>query len=135
VVLDLPLESIHKQAFKAAEAVNCAGDQGKYWEMHDRLFQNQKDLQAWSGHAQAVGIDTTAFDACMSAAKYAAEIRRDMEEARKAGVTATPGFLLARREGTAGNRVRTVASLRGAQPFEAFKAEIDKLLAAAAPVK
>ena len=55
--LDLPLESIHKQAFKAAEAANCAGDQAKYWEMHDRLFENQKALEPWNTHAEAVGLD------------------------------------------------------------------------------
>lgn len=130
VMLDLPLESIHKLAFKAAEAANCANEQGKYWEMHDRLFQNQRALEPWSGHAQALGLDVAAFDACVASGKYAAEVRRDMEEARKLGITGTPGFVLARREAGPGNRVRTVAQLKGAQPFEAFKAEIDKHLAA-----
>ena len=53
----MPLESIHKLAFKAAQAAHCAGEQGKYWEMHDRLFENQKALEPWAPHAEAVGLD------------------------------------------------------------------------------
>src|SRR6184192_3148593 len=53
----MPLESIHNLAFKAAEAARCAGEQGKYWEMHDRLFENQKTLEPWATHAQAIGRD------------------------------------------------------------------------------
>ena len=44
----MPLESIHKNAFKAAQAAGCAGEQGKFWEMHDRLFENQKALEPWT---------------------------------------------------------------------------------------
>jgi len=128
-VLDLPLESLHKQAFKAAEAGDCAGEQGKFLEMHDRLFQHQRDLEPWSGHAQALGLDVAAFDACIQSDKYAADIRRDMDEARKLGITGTPGFVLARPEGGSVNRVRTVAQIKGAQPFDTFKTEIDKQLA------
>lgn len=128
VFLDLPLESIHKLAFKAAEAANCAGEQGKYWEMHDRLFENQQALEPWTAHAEAVGLDVAAFEACLASGKQAEEIRRDMAEARKAGITGTPGFFLAYTDPKTAT-VRTVASLKGAQPFAAFKAEIDRLLA------
>jgi protein-disulfide isomerase len=133
VFLDLPLESIHKLAFKAAEAANCAGAQGKYWEMHDRLFENQKTLEPWTAHAEAVGLDVAAFEACLVAGGQAEEIRRDMAEARKAGITGTPGFFLAYTDAKT-STVRTVASLKGAQPFAAFKAEIDRLLAEPAKV-
>ena len=54
-MLDLPLERIHSNAFRAAQAAHCAGDQGRYWEMHDRLFENYKALEPLSGHAEAVG--------------------------------------------------------------------------------
>jgi protein-disulfide isomerase len=128
VFLDLPLESIHKLAFKAAEAANCAGEQGKYWEMHDRLFENQKALEPWTAHAEAVGLDVAAFETCLASGRQADEIRRDMAEARKAGITGTPGFFLAYTDPKS-SAVRTVASLKGAQPFAAFKAEIDRLLA------
>jgi len=133
VFLDLPLESIHKLAFKAAEAANCAGEQGKYWEMHDRLFENQKALEPWTTHAEAVGLNVAEFETCLASGRQADEIRRDMAEARKAGITGTPGFFLAYTDPKT-STVRTVASLKGAQPFAAFKAEIDRLLAEPAKV-
>lgn len=127
VFLDLPLEAIHKFAFKAAEAASCAGDQGKYWEMHDRLFENQKALEPWNPHAEAVGLDVAVFEQCMTSEKHAAEIRRDMAEANRLGVGGTPGFLLGRTDPKS-SKVRILAFLSGARPFAAFKTEIDKLL-------
>lgn len=126
--MDLPLESIHKLAFKAAEAANCAGEQGKYWEMHDRLFANQKTLEPWKAHAEAVGLDVPKFEGCLTAGKQAEEIRKDMAEVQKAGVTGTPLFFLAYTD-PASSKVKTLVRLSGAQPFSAFKAQIDKLLA------
>ena len=127
VFLDLPLESIHKSAFKAAEAAGCAGDQGKYWEMHDRLFENQKTLEPWNPHAVALGLDVAAFEQCMTSGKHAAEIRRDIAEANRLGISGTPGFLLGRTDPKS-SKVRILAVLSGAKPFAAFKTEIDKLL-------
>jgi protein-disulfide isomerase len=129
VLLDLPLESIHPFAFKAAAAAHCAGEQGKYWEMHDRLFANQQTLDAWNAHAVAVGLDVARFESCLSSDKTAAEIRRDMTQAQVAGITGTPGFFLALTDPTT-TKVKTLRSVKGAQPFPAFKAQIDALLAA-----
>ncbi len=128
-LLDLPLESIHPLAFKAALAADCAGDQGKYWEMHDRLFENQRALEPWSGHAAALGLDVAAFDACLESEKYAAATRRDMAEARKAGATGTPSFVLGVTDAADPSKVRGLVFIRGAQPFAAFKARIDEALA------
>lgn len=129
MALDLPLERIHKLAFKAAEATHCAGDQGKYWEMHDRLFANQRALEPWSGHAQALGLDTAAFENCLTSDRHAAAVRADMAEASKAGATGTPSFVLAETDPSDPSKVKGIAFLRGAQPFAAFKTEIDKALA------
>jgi protein-disulfide isomerase len=128
VFLDFPLESIHKLAFKAAEAANCAGEQGKYWEMHDRLYSNQQALEPWTTHAQAVGLDVPKFEACLNGGGQAAEIRRDMAEAQKAGVTGTPAFFLSYTDPKS-SKVTTEIRLTGSQPFANFKAAIDKLLA------
>ena len=128
VFLDFPLESIHKLAFKAAEAANCAGEQGKYWEMHDRLYENQKSLEPWTAHAEAIGLDTGKFQDCLNGGRYAHEIRKDMAEAQKAGVTGTPAFFLAYTDPSS-SKVKTVTGMKGAQPFAAFKAAIDRLLA------
>ena len=126
--MDLPLESIHKLAFKAAEAANCAGEQGKYWEMHDRLYENQKALEPWTEHAKAIGLDVPKFEECLNSGRQAAEIRKDMAEAAKAGMTGTPGFFLAYTDPKS-SKVTTKVRITGAQPFANFKAAIDKLLA------
>jgi len=124
----MPLESIHKLAFKAAEAANCAGEQGKYWEMHDRLYASQQNLEPWTAHAEAIGLDVAKFNDCLSSGRQAAEIRKDMADGQKAGVTATPCFFLAYTEPKS-SKVKTVVRLTGAQPYASFMAAIDKLLA------
>jgi hypothetical protein len=129
--MDMPLESIHKFAFKAAQAASCAGEQGKYWEMHDRLFESQKALEPWTPHAEAVGLDVAKFEQCLGSGKFDEEIRRDMGEARKAGVTGTPAFMIGRTEPN-GTKVKVLAVLKGAKPFAEFKAELDRLLEEAA---
>ena len=126
----MPLESIHKFAFKAAQATACAGAEGKYWEMHDRLFANQQAFEPWNAHAEAVGIDSAKFEACLASGKFDSEIRRQMEQGRKAGVTGTPGFLIGRTEPNS-NQVKILAVIKGARPFMDFKAELDRLLAEA----
>ena len=76
--LDMPLESIHKLAFKAAEATHCAEDQGKFWEMSHRLFEQQRVLEPWKAHAEALGLDVAKFEACMASGRHAPAIRKDM---------------------------------------------------------
>ncbi len=122
--MDFPLESIHKLAFKAAQAARCAGEQGKYWEMHDQLFANQKTLDAWMNHAEAVGLNAAQFDTCLNSGKYDGEIRKDLAMAQGAGLTGTPAFFLAVTDPTS-TKVKTARALRGAQPYEAFKSAID----------
>ena len=130
MTLDLPLERIHPLAFKAAEATHCAGEQGKYWEMHDRLFANQRALADLAPHAAALGLDAGAFSACLESGRHADAVRADMAEARKAGATGTPSFVLAKTDPTDPKRVSGIAFLRGAQPFSAFEAQIEAALAA-----
>ena len=126
--LDLPLESIHKLAFKAAMATECANDQGKYWEMHDRLFENQRALEPWSGHAEGIGLDVAAFDECMTSEKHAAAVRKDMAEAQKAGASGTPSFVLGETDPADPTKVKGLSFIRGAQAFNAFKVAIDGAL-------
>ena len=96
--------------------------------MHDRLYANQQSLEPWTAHAEAVGLDMSKFQDCLNGDRYAEEIRKDMTEAQKAGITGTPAFFLAYTDPSS-SKVKTVTALKGAQPFAAFKAEIDKLLA------
>jgi protein-disulfide isomerase len=129
VTREFPLESIHPQAFKASEAALCAGDQGKYWEMHDRLFSNQRALgtDQLGAHAQALGLDEAKFTQCLGGGAKAAKVRRDLAEGAKAGVTGTPAFFLGVADGAT---VKVMRVIKGAQPVASFKEAIDSALAA-----
>jgi protein-disulfide isomerase len=122
VFRDFPIESIHPQAFKAHEAANCAGEQGKYWEMHDRLFSNPKALgeKELQSYASALDLDLQSFDQCLNSGKNAAEIRKDTAEGVKAGVRGTPTFLLGLTEQDP-SKVKVTMIIRGAQPYSRFK--------------
>lgn len=135
VFVDMPLESMHRSAFKAAEATRCAGDQGKYWEMHDRLFANQQALEPWNAHAKALGLDVAAFETCMNSDKHAAAIRADLALAQKLGINLTPTFLVAANDPTDPAKVKALTVIRGAQPLATFKTEIDKALTGESPTK
>ncbi len=126
VFLNLPLD-MHRFAFKAAEAANCAGEQGKYWEMHNRLFENQTKLDPLTPHAEAIGLDVPKFEECLNSGRQAAAIRRDIAAAQQAGVSGTPTFFLAYTDPKS-SKIKTVRRLTGALPFATLKAEIDKLI-------
>lgn len=128
VTREFPIESIHPQAFKASEAALCAGDQGKYWEMHARLFANQKalapaDLQS---HAQAVGLDQAKFSKCLESGTKGAKVRKDLADGAKVGVTGTPAFFIGVVDGS---NVKVTRAIKGAFPFPSFKTAIDAVLA------
>jgi protein-disulfide isomerase len=129
VFRDFPLESIHPNAFKAAEAASCAGDQGKFWEMHDQLYANQTALKPADlpPLAHAIGLDITKFQQCLDTGKYAASIRKDIAEGGNAGVTGTPAFMLGVTEAN-GSKVKVLKVFSGAQPYAAFKEAIDTVL-------
>ncbi len=131
VFRNFPIESIHPLAFKAAEAANCAGEQGKYWEMHDRLFANQNTLglKDLPNHAKALVLEMPKFQQCLDSGKHAAKIRKDLADGQKAGVQGTPSFFLGLTEPNDG-MVKAVRIIRGAQPYTAFKEAIDSLLSA-----
>jgi protein-disulfide isomerase len=118
VFRDHPLLSLHKNAQIAAEAAACAHEQGKFWEMHDRLFANQAKLEPadLKQHAADLGLETEAFNKCFDAGKYKAEVQRDTEEASRLGVSGTPAFFINGR------------LLVGAQPYESFVQVIDEEL-------
>ena len=109
-----PLE-FHKKAPKASEAALCAGDQGKFWEMHDQLFANQQklDVPDLKAHAASLKLDTAKFDKCLDSGEKASVIQADLADGKKAGVSGTPAFFI--------NGIL----LSGAQPFEEFKSIID----------
>jgi protein-disulfide isomerase len=131
VFRDFPIEAIHGDAFKAAEAAHCAAEQGKFWEMHDRLFANQQALGVTQLplHAQALGLNARPFDQCLESGKYAAGIRKDLEDGQRAGVRGTPTFFLGLADAKDG-QLRAAKMLIGAQPYDRFKEAIESLLPA-----
>ena len=130
VFRDFPLESIHPNAMVASEAAACANEQGKYWEMRDRLFGNQTMLAAadMPAHAKAIGIEAASFQQCLAGGKHKESIRKSMAEALSLGVTGTPTFFI----GTispSDSKVKVIRALRGAAPYANFKEVLDGLLA------
>jgi protein-disulfide isomerase len=127
-VLDFPLESLHSAAFRAAETVRCAEEQGKYWEMRDRLFANPQSVSQLSAHVVALGLDSQRMDACLAARRFDPQIRQDMSVAAAAGVEGTPSFILARVDAPTG-KLKPFRLIVGAKPFENFRKQIDAALA------
>jgi protein-disulfide isomerase len=129
VFRNFPLESIHPEAFRAAEAASCAGEQQKYWQMHDRLFANQSELGDLTAQARAAGLDLPRFEDCLTSNRHATAIRNDLADGAKAGVRGTPAFFLGITEPD-GKPVRPVRVITGAHPFPVFKDAVESLLGA-----
>jgi protein-disulfide isomerase len=119
VFKDFPLTNIHPQAVAAAEAARCAGEQGSFVEMHNRVFETQ---QSWSGnsavdtvftgYAEEMGLDTTEFSECMSSDRHQEAIMADLREGSSFGVTGTPAFFV------------NGSFVSGAQPYSVFEQAI-----------
>jgi len=99
VFMDMP-STFHRNAFKAAVAGLCAGDQGKFWQMNEKLFDNATynryylDPENLIKYAEELKLEMTAFKACLEGGKHDAEIKQRLEEAEKAKVTGTPAVIL-----------------------------------------
>lgn len=109
----------HQYAEKAAEAAECAGEQGKFWEMHDKLFENQAALTVddLKKYASDLGLNTDTFNTCLDSGAMASKISKDQSDGAAAGVEGTPTAFI------------NGKAVVGAQPFESFKALIDAELA------
>jgi protein-disulfide isomerase len=118
VYRDFPL-NIHANAQKAGEAAECAGEQGKFWEMHDKLFDDgvSGGVDSFKQYASDLGLDTTKFNECLDSDKMASEVQKDFSDGSAAGVSGTPAFFI--------NGI----FISGAQPFEAFEQVIEAELA------
>jgi protein-disulfide isomerase len=128
VFRNYPLAQLHPSAEKAAEASACAGDQGKFWEVHDRFFKNQQALgpKEMANHAAALGMDVTKFQQCLDSGKYTSAVKDDIAEGQKFNVRGTPSFFF----GTEmrDSKLKAVKFLSGAVPLQNFKEVIDNLL-------
>jgi protein-disulfide isomerase len=126
IVRDLPLE-IHSAARPAAEAAHCAGEQGRFWRMHDLLLGVHADLspKGIDGLARSVGLDMQRFHACVAAHKYTADIARNIAEADRLELNGTPSFIV----GRTANGVLTGERVPGALPYDDFNAGLTAMLA------
>ncbi len=113
----MPL-AIHPQAAGAHAAAEAAHRQGRFWEMHDLIFANQRDLavETLAGYAEALGLDMDRYARDVESKDIAKSISEDLAQAQKLNVTGTPSFFINGR------------FLSGAQPFSAFKRVIDEVL-------
>lgn len=127
VFRDYPLP-FHQNAIPAAIAANCAGQQDKYWDMHNYLFSNQSNLneEGYLKFAEDNKLDIAKYKACLSDEGQKKEIEKDMQDGQKYGVRGTPSFFVGK---TGTGKELTGVYIRGARPYTVFKTEIDKLLA------
>lgn len=127
VFRDFPIANLHPQAKKAHEAAHCAGEQNKYWEMHEILFKNPKGLsvKVLKRYGQDIGVDGDKFNDCLKSGKYSREIEREIADGTKAGVRGTPSFFI----GPSGSGEKITGKMvRGAQPLSRFRQVIENLL-------
>lgn len=114
---DFPL-GFHAQAQKAAEAAECAGEENKYYEMHDKLFTDgvQGGVDSFKKFAADIGLNTAKFNDCLDLGKMAAETQKDQSDGAQYGVTGTPGFFV------------NGQLISGAQPYQVFQQAIEQAL-------
>ena len=125
---DFPL-GMHPHAELAARASRCAGEQGHYWDVREVLVAgyNKLNPEFIATTAQGAKLDMKAFQSCLDSGRFAADVQRDMDEARTIGVEGTPTFVVGRTQADGLDGTRIV----GAQPFEVFDARFKELLAPA----
>jgi protein-disulfide isomerase len=133
VMREYPIRNLHRRAIPTSEAALCAGDQGNYWGMHDALFTDQKantdeDFQQM---AASMGLDVAAFSACMDSDKFMEQIRADMVEGQKLGISGTPSFVVGLTDPEDPSKVHLTKFIRGAQSLASFSAAIDELIKSA----
>jgi protein-disulfide isomerase len=119
VAFAFPLDTIHPQARKASEAAECAARQGRFWQMHERLFADPKALAIadLSESAAAIGLDTTRFETCISI-EAAEAVTADLAEGKRLNVNSTPTFFVGRVQSD--GSIDLLKRIQGAVPFETF---------------
>ncbi|MGO9227810.1 MAG: DsbA family protein [Bryobacteraceae bacterium] len=122
---DLPLDSMHPDAMRAAEATRCANDQGEFWRMRDLLgnHPDKLDLESLLGYAESLKLDVTPFRVCVVSEKYKGEVQADLMEAIRIGADGTPAFVIGKStpEGVEGDLAV------GAQPGNIFDLKLKSL--------
>ena len=127
IAMNLPLQ-MHPHALPAAEAAECAADQGEFWRMHELLFAKQKDLATTNYVALAgeLGLNLREFKTCLESDKALNRVKGQMNEAQRLGVMSTPAFFLGRVR--ADGSLDLLKRINGARPFDVFSAELAKVI-------
>lgn len=130
VLMDFPLDRVHRKARKAAEAAHCSAEQGKFWEMHDILFaqKGQLDDSLYGGYAKGLGLNTADFNSCLASGRHAGKIDKSMAGAVSIGIRVTPSFIVSLT--APGDIVSGGAIITGAQPYDEYRTAIEQALAA-----
>jgi protein-disulfide isomerase len=115
---------------KISEAAHCAGEQGKYWPLHDKLFANYGKYSDTEvvGYAQESGADPTLFQKCVEADRYSKVVRDSMEQGVAAGIEGTPTFMIGIIDPADPARLKSVKTVVGAQSLEQFRGAIDSVI-------
>ncbi|CAN5849758.1 thioredoxin domain-containing protein [soil metagenome] len=127
--VDYPIAQLHPTAARSHEAANCAGEQGKYWQMHVSLFTSPiaKDDAALVAQAKSVGLDAARLQSCLASGKYAESVQASVRRMEQLGIAGTPMVLIGLTP-PPGQPMKIVKFVYGAQSFQAFKAAIDSVL-------
>ena len=127
--VDYPIAELHPDAAKSHEAAACAGDQGRFWEMHTALFAAApvKDVPSLTGKATALGLDVQAFTACLTGGKHSAAIQESVARMQRLGIGGTPMTVVGIRPAP-GQPMKIEQYIYGAQPYEKFKEAIEAVL-------
>jgi protein-disulfide isomerase len=122
---DLPLDSMHPNAIRAAMAARCAAEQGQFWKIRDIMGANpdKLDMNSIVADAASLKMDTTTFKSCIESDKYKAAIQNDVLEAMKIGADGTPTFVIGKSTPTGVDGEVLV----GAQPYAAFEQKLRAL--------
>jgi protein-disulfide isomerase len=130
VFMHYPIEQLHPDAYRSHEAASCAADQGKFWELHAKLFETPlRTVEQLVPLGQSVGLDAPALRACLESGKHAQEVKDSVERIQKLGISGTPAFLIGR-SAAGGGAIKITKVVEGAQPFSVFKTALDEALAA-----
>ncbi len=116
---DYPLTGLHPNAVAAAEAADCAGEQGKYWNFHDLLFSGQFSLgiEGYQAYASSLKLDLSKFNDCLTKRRFQVTVQKNYDFASSLGIQSTPTFFI------------NGLALVGSQPYDVFKQVIDMELA------
>jgi len=133
VMREYPIPNLHPRASAASNAALCAGEQDKYWEMHDVLFANQRKMSDDDllSYGASIDLEAAQFSNCVKQGTHSDQVKKDIEEGQELGVSGTPSFVLGLTDPGDPNTIKVSKFVRGARAYSDFAKEIEDLLAEA----